>query len=80
MAWARHLQVLSPASTIYSEADGFALLRGYKLLDAGGCKVVLHPQWSSAFYPATFVTNAPVAAVYEALEEKNEETGGLAAS
>ena len=60
-------QVFGASSTIYSEADGFALLRGYKTADAGGCKVVLHPTWSTEFYPATLVTNASPEQIEEAL-------------
>lgn len=60
-------QVVGESSTIYSEAEGFALLRGYKTMDAGGCKVVLHDQWGTSFYPATLVTDASHEQIAEAL-------------
>jgi hypothetical protein len=33
---------------------------GYPVCDRNGCAILLHPQWSSAVYPATLVSSAPV--------------------
>lgn len=44
---------------VYGEVDGFELMCNYKTNNAGGCKILLHPSWESAVYPATVFTNAP---------------------
>eukprot|EP00850_Spirogloea_muscicola_P004193 SM000018S03558 [mRNA] locus=s18:34600:35835:+ [translate_table: standard] len=48
-------------STVYSEVDALQFFLGYSCQNAGCCKVVLHPKWGSAVYPATLLTNAPPA-------------------
>ena len=53
---------------VYSEVDGASALLRYRMEQAGCCSVVLHPQWGSACYPASCVTNARVEAVLEGLE------------
>jgi|EP00670_Eutreptiella_braarudii_P005688 hypothetical protein len=35
---------------------------------AGGCRVITHPQWRLACYPATFFTTAPEEALFGALD------------
>ena len=45
---------------VYGEVDGFELLCSYKTSDAGGCKVLLHPSWASAVYPASIFSTAPI--------------------
>jgi hypothetical protein len=61
-----------PANTdgnkVYGEVDGFELLCGYKTSNAGCCKILLHPEWHSAVYPASFFTNAPADVVIEAIK------------
>ena len=41
-------------------------------MNAGCCKVLLHPQWGSAVYPATIFTTAPTAKVIEILNSLRE--------
>lgn len=41
-------------------------------MNAGCCKVLLHPQWGSAVYPATLFTTAPVAIVVQKLNSLKE--------
>eukprot|EP00271_Cylindrocystis_brebissonii_P022042 TRINITY_DN8252_c0_g1_i3.p1 TRINITY_DN8252_c0_g1~~TRINITY_DN8252_c0_g1_i3.p1 ORF type:complete len:183 (-),score=18.03 TRINITY_DN8252_c0_g1_i3:787-1335(-) len=47
-------------TTVYSEVEGLATLLGYVSANAGCCKVILHPRWGSAVYPATMFTKAPL--------------------
>lgn len=47
-------------NTVYSEVDALTTLLGYPFANAGCCKVILHPKWGSAVYPATMFTNAPL--------------------
>ena len=44
---------------VYSEVDGMQTLLHYATMDAGMCKILLHPKWGSAVYPASAFTNAP---------------------
>ncbi|CAM9126866.1 unnamed protein product, partial [Phaeothamnion confervicola] len=44
---------------VYSEVEGMQALMQYPVINAGGCKVLLHPAWGSAVYPATIFTTAP---------------------
>lgn len=63
--WADYIDPCSglPANTegnkIYGEVDGFQALLGYSTQNANCCKILLHPKWGSAVYPATMFTNAP---------------------
>ena len=45
--------------SVYDEVSGHQCLLGYTVSQAGGCKVLLHPQWGTACYPATIFTTAP---------------------
>jgi hypothetical protein len=47
------------ANKVYSEVDGAQQLLGYSVQNAGCCKILLHPNWSSAVYPASIFTTAP---------------------
>ena len=47
------------ANKVYSEVDGAQQLLGYGVQNAGCCKILLHPSWSSAVYPASIFTTAP---------------------
>ena len=54
---------------VYGEVDGFELLCSYKTSDAGGCKVLLHPSWASAVYPASIFSTAPIDLVLEIIKD-----------
>ena len=41
-------------------------------LNAGCCKVLLHPTWGSAVYPATLFTTAPLDKLLEAIAEADQ--------
>lgn len=53
---------------VYSEVDGMQTLLHYSTMNAGMCKVLLHPRWGSAVYPATAFTDAPLPQVEAAIE------------
>lgn len=44
-------------------------LLNYKAHNAGFCKVLTHPKWGSAVYPATIFTFAPSLLVIEILQQ-----------
>ncbi|KAJ0407677.1 hypothetical protein ATCC90586_001859 [Pythium insidiosum] len=48
-----------PSNKVYSEVDGVELLLRYRCLSAGMCKILLHPVWGAAVYPASLFTDAP---------------------
>jgi len=54
---------------VYSEVEALSVLKGYKTANAGCCKVLLHPQWGSAVYPATMFTCAPLEALLTAIKQ-----------
>jgi hypothetical protein len=57
-----------PSNKVYSEVDGVELLLRYRCVNAGMCKILLHPQWGGAVYPATLFTDAPFTIVEEILK------------
>lgn len=54
---------------VYSEVDGMECCLGYKSYNAGFCKILTHPQWGSAVYPATMFVFAPRQLVLDILQE-----------
>ena len=66
-----------PANTdgnkIYGEVDGFQALLGYHTQNANCCKILLHPKWGSAVYPATLFTNAPGHLVSELVQHLDSD-------
>jgi len=50
----------------YPEVDAFETLLRWRTSDAGGCRLLLHPRWGSAVYPATLFARAPLADVLAA--------------
>jgi hypothetical protein len=53
------LPMLSGGNKVYSEVQGMELVLRYSSMDAGMCRVLLHPLWGSNVYPASLFTNAP---------------------
>mmetsp|Transcript_25925 Transcript_25925/g.57610 ORF Transcript_25925/g.57610 Transcript_25925/m.57610 type:complete len:226 (+) Transcript_25925:229-906(+) len=45
---------------VYSEVDGMECLLNYRAYNAGFCKILTHPKWGSAVYPATIFAYCPV--------------------
>ena len=55
------LPMRSPGCRVpYPEVESAACLLHYKTYDAGGCRVLSHPSWGTAAYPATLFTVAPL--------------------
>lgn len=53
---------------VYSEVDGMECLLNYKSYNAGFCKILTHPKWGSAVYPAIIFVHAPVDVVKNLIE------------
>jgi hypothetical protein len=52
---------------VYGEVDALVTLLNYQTTNSGCCKVVLHPTWGSAVYPASLFAKAPVSALRDAI-------------
>lgn len=63
------MRTLENCTKVYSEVDGMECCLGYRSYNAGFCKILLHPQWGSAVYPATIFVLAPRKIVIELLEQ-----------
>ena len=55
------------SGAVYGEVEALVTLLGYRTQNAGCCKIVLHPRWGSAVYPATLFARAPLGEVQEAI-------------
>ncbi|KXZ56956.1 hypothetical protein GPECTOR_1g862 [Gonium pectorale] len=58
-------------NNVYPEVPALSVLMGYQTANAGCCKVLLHPVWGSAVYPASLFTEAPLEALQAAIEDAN---------
>jgi hypothetical protein len=56
------------SNCFYDEVSGMQTLLKYNTMNAGCCKVLLHPVWGSAVYPATIFTDAPASVVSALLD------------
>jgi hypothetical protein len=54
---------------VYSEVDGMECCLGYRAYNAGFCKILTHPVWGSAVYPATMFAYAPRVLILTMVEE-----------
>lgn len=54
-----HYDNLKSCNKVYSEVDGMGCLLNYRAYNAGFCKILTHPRWGSAVYPATIFCHAP---------------------
>ena len=59
---------------VYSEVDGMECCLGYKSYNAGFCKILTHPAWGSAVYPATMFAYAPRSVIVRMLESYPKQT------
>jgi len=66
-------------NSVYGEVQALSTLLGYKTQNAGCCKILLHPKWGSAVYPASLFVRAPLDEVKKAIveAEKNMVVGGV---
>uniref|UniRef100_K3WPJ2 Methylmalonic aciduria and homocystinuria type D protein n=1 Tax=Globisporangium ultimum (strain ATCC 200006 / CBS 805.95 / DAOM BR144) TaxID=431595 RepID=K3WPJ2_GLOUD len=55
------------SNKVYSEVDGVEVLLRYRCNSAGMCKILIHPSWGAAVYPASLFTNAPYELVREVI-------------
>ena len=62
----------SDGNKIYGEVDGFQTMLGYRTQNANCCKILLHPEWGAAVYPATLFTTAPAEAVMKIVSQQIE--------
>ena len=53
---------------VYSEVDGMECLLNYKSYNAGFCKILTHPAWGSAVYPATIFAHCPIVVAKEVIQ------------
>ena len=53
---------------VFSEVQSAVTLLHYSTQNAGCCKILLHPRWHAAVYPATIFTTAPKNVVLEAID------------
>lgn len=67
-------------NNVYPEVEGLSILLGFKTQNAGCCKIVLHPRWGSAVYPATLFAKAPLQLLLEAIKEAEAELQGTGLS
>jgi len=51
--------IATNCNKVYSEVDGMECLLNYKSHNAGFCKILTHPKWGSAVYPATIFAHCP---------------------
>lgn len=51
---------------VYDEVAALAALGGFRVQNAGCCKIALHPAWGSGVYPASVFAKAPREEVEEA--------------
>lgn len=55
-------------AAVYPEVDAFETLLRWRTSSAGGCRLLLHPTWGAAVYPASLFARAPLEAVLAAVE------------
>ncbi|KAF0699639.1 Aste57867_9822 [Aphanomyces stellatus] len=53
------------SNKVFSEVDGVEVLLRYNCLSAGMCKILIHPEWGAAVYPASLFTTAPYDVVHD---------------
>ncbi|KAG0039803.1 hypothetical protein BGZ82_006656 [Podila clonocystis] len=58
---------------VYPDVEGCHMLLKYDFQAAGCCKILLHPNWGSKIYPATFFTTAPLDVLQNILEQVQQE-------
>ncbi|KAF9103653.1 hypothetical protein BGX27_010479, partial [Mortierella sp. AM989] len=58
---------------VYPDVEGCQLLLKYDFQNAGCCKVLLHPNWGSKIYPATFFTTAPLETLLKVVTQVEQE-------
>ena len=64
------LPMITPdCNKVFNEVDCMECVLGYKTMNCGCCKVLLHPIWGSSVYPASVLTTAPSDVIERVLKE-----------
>ena len=63
--------ITKSCNKVYSEVDGMECCLNYKSYNAGYCKILQHPIWGSAVYPATIFVYAPTNYILQLLVQQN---------
>lgn len=66
------LTVRTRGGAVYPEVDAFETLLKWRTATAGGCKVLSHPRWGTAVYPATLLAAAPLPVLLRAMAKAAE--------
>jgi hypothetical protein len=64
--------VTQETNKYYDEVNGMQAMLQYRVMNAGCCKILLHPSWGSSVYPATLFTSAPLHEVLLFLENATQ--------
>lgn len=67
-------------NNVYDEVAALNAVLGYSVQNAGCCKIILHPKWGSAVYPATMFTKAPIEHVLTAIAQTESELSNSTAA
>lgn len=68
------LAVRMRGGAVYPEVDAFETLLKWRTSSAGGCKVLCHPRWGTAAYPATLLAAAPLPVLLAAMRAAAVDT------
>ncbi|KAJ1426627.1 methylmalonic aciduria and homocystinuria type D protein [Ochromonadaceae sp. CCMP2298] len=68
------VSVKTDGQKVFSEVECAQTLLAYNVMNAGCCKVIVHPQWGSAVYPASIFTTAPAEVVLLALRKCGQQS------
>jgi hypothetical protein len=52
---------------VYGEVDALVTLLNYQTTNSGCCKIVWHPTWGSAVYPASLFAKCPLDALLDSI-------------
>ncbi|KAJ3172887.1 hypothetical protein HDU87_007723 [Geranomyces variabilis] len=55
--------------SLYPDVDGSVALLGYHTIQAGCCRVLVHPQWGTRNYPSTVFSAAPLDVMLKVAKE-----------
>lgn len=69
MSGTNNIEHLHMYAQVYSEVDSMECLLHYKSYNAGFCKILIHPKFGSAVYPATIFAHAPCDIVIALLQQ-----------
>ncbi|KAJ1451327.1 methylmalonic aciduria and homocystinuria type D protein [Pelagophyceae sp. CCMP2097] len=62
--------VSKDCNKVYDEVASMHMVLGYSVQNAGCCKILLHPRWGAAVYPASIFTDAPIDIIKDLLPKR----------